>query len=209
MVLSGIELQNVLVFKTRIDKGCLSVTNANKYTLISNFFFKKGFFKKNNFKKNFFLLNRFLVYFLEFFFKKKITFFLKKCTSILCIKHMNSRYFYKKFFKKNLKISKKIIGLLYYSLLLKDVTVFLTFCKTSLESINLKQHKKFFLGLKCLIQEVFKPIFSLLGVYGVFFNVVGKIGTSGSSKKRRFFFYFNHHSLTNRTLKINYKPIQI
>jgi len=56
---------------------------------------------------------------------------------------------------------------------------------------------------------MFKPIFIFLGVLGVFFNIKGKIGVSGSAKKRRYFFYFGKHSITSRNIKmdLNFVPI--
>lgn len=122
---------------------------------------------------------------------------------------MGLRKFNLKFFKKNLKMSKRLLGVLYYSLLLKDVTIFINFFKKVAESLNLKLHKKLFLGLRKLIKDFFKPMFVFLGVLGVFFNVCGKIGVSGSAKKKRYFFYFGKHSITTKTIKINHKQSYI
>jgi hypothetical protein len=169
---------------------------------------KKSFFNKN-LKNHFFFLNVFVVSFLEFFFKTSVIFNLKKGTNKLILKQISFRKFAVKYFKKNLKTTKQIIGVIYYSLLLKDSSIFVNFFKKIIENLNIKLHKKLFLGLRKLLKDFFKPIFSFLGVKGVFLNVKGKIGVSGSAKKRRYFFYFGEHSITSRTLKMDLKFLPI
>ena len=166
-------------------------------------------FKYKNSNVGFFFISRFIISFLEFFFKSSIVFNLKKGTNKLILKQISFRKFSTKYFKKNLKTTKQILGVLYYSLLLKDSTIFLNFFKKIFEQLNIKLHKKLLLGLRKLIKDFFKPIFFFIGVSGVFFNVKGKIGVSGSAKKRRYFFYFGRHSITNRELKMDLKFIPI
>lgn len=158
--------------------------------------------KKVNF---FFFLNKFLLIFLEFFLKSKIIFNLKKGSNKLILKQVSYRKFFLKYFKKNLKVTKQILGIIYYSLILKDSSIFVNFFKKILEKLNVKLHKKIFWGLKKLIKDFFKPMFGFLGVLGLFFNVKGKIGVSGNAKKRRYFFYYGKHSITNRTIKVDLK----
>lgn len=161
-------------------------------------------------KKFFFLfLNRFFISFLEDFFKSKFLLNIKKGTNKLLLKQIGFRKFTIKYFKRRLRVGKQIIGILYYTFLLKDVTIFTNFFKRIVERVNLKLHKKIFLGLKKLIKDLFKPLFNFLGLQGVFFNIKGKIGVSGSSKKRRYFFHFGKHSITKRTLKIDLKNIPL
>ncbi len=118
---------------------------------------------------------------------------------------ISSRKFYIKYFKKNLKVTKQIIGILYYSLILKDSFIFVNFFKKILEKLNVKSHKKVFLGLKKLLKDLFKPLFNFFGVYGIFFNMKGKIGVSGNAKKRRYYFYYGKHSITTRRIKVDIK----
>ena len=200
------------------------ISNYN-YVFYSNYFIKKIFIKKifikkifkkifliKNLKKNtkgFFFLNKFLQYFLENFFKKKIILNIKKGSNRLILKQISNFYFFNKFFKKNLKISKQIIGILYYSILLKDSTIFSNFFKKKFEKINIKLHKKLLLGLKKLIKNIFKPKFFYFGLKGIFINIKGKIGVSGNAKKRRYFLYFGKHSITKRTLKFSHKQTNI
>ena len=94
---------------------------------------------------------------------------------------------------------------MYYSFLLKDSSIFVNFFKNILEKLNIKLHKKLLLGLRKLIKDFFKPIFNYLGVVGVFFNIKGKIGVSGSAKKRRYYFYFGGHSITTKSIKMDLK----
>ncbi len=164
--------------------------------------------KKNNI--NFYIyINKFLMNFIEFFLKAKIIFNLKKGSNKLVLNQLSSRKFYLKYFKKNLKITKQILGIIYYSLLLKDSSIFVNFLKKILEKLDVKSHKKVFLGLKKLLKDVFKPIFSFLGVCGLFFNIKGKIGVGGNAKKRRYFFYYGAHSITNRNIKVDIKYIPV
>jgi hypothetical protein len=167
-------------------------------------------FTKGNQKVKFFLfLNKFLLNFLEDFLKMHITLNLKKGTNRLMLKQLSSRSFYLKYFKKNLKVTKQILGILYYAFLLKDATIFANFFRKILEKLNIKLHKKVLLGLKKVIKDIFKPIFNILGVNGVFFNIKGKIGVGGNAKKRRYFFYYGKHSITSRVMKVDLKHTPI
>lgn len=165
--------------------------------------------KLKNQNNLYFYINRFVLGFLEFFFKNKIVFNLKKGSNKLILRQISYRKFSIKYFKKNLKTNKQIIGVLYYSLLLKDSSIFVNFFKRILEKLNIKLHKKLFLGLRKLIKDFFKPIFNFLGVLGVFFNIKGKIGVSGSAKKRRYYFYFGKHSITSRFVKMELKFVPV
>ena len=108
-----------------------------------------------------------------------------------------------------MKISKQIIGILYYSIILKDSIIFSNFFKKKFEKINIKLHKKLLLGLKKLIKSIFKPRFGYFGLVGIFLNIKGKLGVSGNAKKRRYFFYFGGHSITKRTIKFSHKQTNI
>jgi hypothetical protein len=184
---------------------------------IQNTFLKKSItlikinkFIKTGKKINFFIfINRFLLNFLEFFLKSKIIFNLKKGSNKLVLNQISSRKFYIKYFKKNLKVTKQILGILYYSFILKDSFIFVSFFKKILEKLSVKLHKKIFLGLKKLLKDIFKPLFAFFGVHGVFFNIKGKIGVSGNAKKRRYYFYYGKHSITNRTIKVDIKYIPV
>ncbi len=204
-------------FKKEIKTPLLDINSIGLVNLFK-IKFKKNFFKKSTIAlkfikllrlKNkshlFFFLNRFILGFLESLFKSKILFNLKKGTNKLPLKQISYRKFTIKYFKKNLKVSKQIIGVLYYSLILKDSSIFVTFFRLILEKSNIKLHKKLFLGLRKLIKDFFKPLFSFFGVLGIFFNIKGKIGVSGSAKKRRYYFYFGKHSITSRSIKVDLK----
>lgn len=159
---------------------------------------------------NFYLyLNKFLLNFLEFFLKSKIIFNLKKGSNRLIIGQISSRRFYMKYFRRNFKITKQILGIIYYALILKDSFIFVNFFKKIIERSALRSHKKIFLGLKKLFKDIFKPLFGFFGVYGIFFNIKGKVGVSGSAKKRRYYFYYGKHSFTTRTIKADIKHLPV
>lgn len=176
---------------------------------LTNLFFSSKTFKTSHKTVFLFFFNTFFLKFLEFFFKSCIVFNLKKGTNKLVLKQISFRKFSSKYFKKNLKTTKQILGVLYYSFLLKDSSIFMNFFKKIIEQLNIKLHKKLLLGLRKLIKDFFSPLFSFLGVSGVFLNVKGKIGVSGSAKKRRYYFYFGKHSITTRSLKMDCKFLPV
>jgi len=192
-------LQKITPYKLiTLFKKILSISNIGKNN--------KGVDNKS---KMFTFLNKFLLNFLENFLKTPIIINIKKGSCRLPIKRISYRKFFLKYFKKNLKVSKQVVGILYYSILLKDASIFANFLKKIFEKTNIKLHKKILLGLKKLIKEVFKPLFNYLNLVGLLFNIKGKIGVSGNAKKRRYFFYFGGHSLTTRTLKVDLKFLPI
>ena len=71
--------------------------------------------------------------------------------------------------------------------------------------MDIKLHKKVLYGIKKLIRDLFKPVFTLLNVKGLYFSIKGKLGVSGNAKKRRYFFFFGTHSVTTRSLKMDCK----
>ncbi len=146
---TSLGLNNLLAVKLN-KKFFKKSTITLKYIKLSKFRGKSNLF---------FFLNRFILNFLEFFFKSRVLFNLKKGTNKLPLKQISYRKFTIKYFKKNLKVSKQILGVLYYSLLLKDTSIFVTFFRVILEKANIKLHKKLFLGLRKLIKDFFKPLF--------------------------------------------------
>lgn len=206
-----------------LNRQQTQLTHFNKSFLLSKSFLIKNFYfnKLINLLKPlktqkvfqrlnlFFFINRFILNFIEFFFKNNILFNLKKGSNKILLKQISFRKFSIKYFKKNLKTSKQIIGILYYSFILKDSSMFMNFFKKILENINIKLHKKLIIGLKKLIKDLFKPVFNFLGIIGIFFNLKGKVGVSGSAKKRRFFFYYGKHSITSRDFKMDLKFLPI
>ena len=209
----------IFLFKTNFNLKQKETISLNLFFFKKKIFFLKKkikqFFKKKSFliklsqrkdfkKKNFFFLNRFLIYFLEFFFKKKIYLNITKFTKIPKFNKLNKQQLFVKNLKKKLKFNKKITIILYYSLLLKDSYLFASFFKKILEKINIKKHKKILKKLFKLIKTCFYPYFNLFGIQGVFINIAGKIGVSGNAKKRRFFFFFGRHSLSTKTLKYSF-----
>lgn len=155
-------------------------------------------------QKYFLYLNKFVLTFLENLFKISIILNIKKGSNWIFLKEVSNWDFYKKFFKKFLNVQRQILGVLYYSLLLKDSYIFVSFFKKIFEKSNIKLHKKLIYGLKKVLNLLFKPLFKFLGVLGVFFNIKGKIGVSGNAKKRRYYFSIGEHSFSKRTLKMDY-----
>ena len=229
---SGIVLLNILNQQDDFEKiknNILVKTDKLFYKNIKNGGNKKNFKKiQNNFlkqsitffrllkftkkKKHFFyflFFNKFILNFLESFFKFKVFLNLKKGSNRVALRSLSYRSFYLKYFKRNLKVGKQIIGILYYSLLLKDSNILVVFLKRVLERLNVKLHKKVFLGIKKLIKDFFKPLFNFLGVLGILFNIKGKIGVSGNAKKRRYYFYVGKHSLTKKTIRVDLKHLPV
>jgi hypothetical protein len=146
---------------------------------------------------------------LEFFFKSKILFNLKKSSGGKQVRRLTSKALLKKYFKRNIKIGLEVFGVLYYSFLLKDSVFFANFFKKTFERINLKLHKKVLIGLKKLFQKFFKAYHKRFALLGLFLNIKGKLGVTGNAKKRRYFFYFGKHNITRRTLRVDLKHTPI
>jgi hypothetical protein len=167
---------------------------------------KRQFLKKlfSSFKKPYWVFfNNYLIRFLEFFFQKNILFLFKKP------KKNKQRLFFLNFFKEvrtpfGLHLNKKeFIFTIYYSLLLKDSCFFLKYCRRLYELNIIKLHKKIFM----LVKRFFKkslPLFKFLKVQGVFYDLRGKIGVTGSAKKKRLYFRFFRHSLSTKDLKLDF-----
>jgi len=156
-------------------------------------------------QKYFVYLYKYILTFLEKFFNMSIILHIKKGSNFIFMKRISTRSFYRKYFRRFLNVNKQIIGVLYYSLLLKDASIFINFLKRILNITKIKLHKKVFYSLKKILRKLFKPLFRFLGVAGVFFNIKGKIGVSGNAKKRRYFFFLGEHKTTTRTMKMDYK----
>jgi hypothetical protein len=211
------------IHKFHLKKSSKKIIIFKKFSLttlklkIRDRFFKKlvntpRIFKRvrsNNGIFQFFFLSRFLLNFVEFFFKSKILFNLKKGSSKILLDQISFRKFSTKYFNKKLKTSKQVIGVLYYALLLKDANMFANFFKKILERLGIKLHKKLIIGFKKLIEDIYKPVFCVLGIIGIFFNLKGKIGVSGNAKKKRRYFYLGKHSITSRVAKMDLKFLPI
>ena len=228
---------NKLLFLLKILKLKYLILDIHKFDYlpkVSITFFKKSFlrviklklkkrffkvlvntpriFKSNKYVDNtfqFFFINKFLLNFLEFFFKSKVLFNLKKGSNKISLKQISFRKFSQKYFRKKLKTSKQIVGVMYYSFLLKDSSMFANFFKKILENINIKLHKKLLMGLRKLIDDIYKPVFYLLGILGIYLNIKGKFGVSGNAKKKRYYFYAGKHSITSRITKMDLKFLPV
>jgi len=189
----GLHAQNAITYFTTVDFFKKNAKELGTYFVFNSLRLMKYLKRKRSItsiSQNYYLfLSKFLLIFLEKLFCTTILLNLKKGSNSLVLKKVNSRKFFYKYFRKFLQIDKRIIGILYYSLLLKDASILTSFLKTTLELLNIKLHKKVLYGLKKLIRDLFKPVFVLLNVKGLYFNIKGKLGVSGNAKKRRYFFF--------------------
>lgn len=205
----GLHVQNTLMYFTTTDLLKSSPKELGVYFVFNSLRLMKYLRRRKvvtSVNQNYYLfLSKFLLIFLEKLFCTTILLNLKKGSNALVLKKISPRKFFYKYFRKFFQIDKRIIGVLYYSLLLKDASIFVSYLKTVLEPMNIKLHKKVLFGLKKLIRDLFKPVFDLLGVKGLHFNIKGKLGVSGNAKKRRYFFFFGLHKLTARSLKMDCK----
>lgn len=188
----------LLTQRTHLVHNCLFTIVRDKITLFTADLISRQI-------RFFFFLNIFLISFLEGFFKTKILFNIKKGSNRFLWKQVSSVKFKVRYFRRYLKVGKHIIGILFYSFLLKDASIFVNFFKKILEKTTINQHKKILSGLKKLIKDFFVPRFNYIGLLGFFFNIKGKIGVGGNSKKRRHFFYFGRHSTATKKIKTNHK----
>lgn len=73
-----------------------------------------------------------------------------------------------------------------------------------MEKIYLKNHKKILNLLKLIFTRYFNIFFFKLNIKGIFFDIRGKLGVTGSAKKRHFKINFGSSSSTIKKNKINY-----
>jgi hypothetical protein len=158
---------------------------------------------------HFLYINTFLIHFAEHYFKSKVVFNLKRGYGKLAITKVGMRRFNRKYLPKRFKTSTRLLHIIYYSLLLKDSSIFIYFFRGIMESIEIKLHKKLLIGFIKIIKDLYKPIFVRLQVLGIFLNLKGKIGVSGNSKKRRRYLYSGRHSITSRSLKADLKFLPV
>lgn len=118
---------------------------------------------------------------------------------------VNSKRIFRKFLLKNKRFYYNLLNLIFFKKLHR-----LTPIISELISLTpLKKHKKFFYQVKHFLNtllKVFKKYKLFLG-YTIFFK--GKLGRKGSVKKSIFFYKFGLTSLTNKSLKFNYKKYLI
>lgn len=99
---------------------------------------------------------------------------------------------------------KEFIKVLWLSFLFKDCKFFLSWFCYFMEKISLKNHKKLLNLLKLVFTRYFNIFFTKLNILGIFFDIRGKLGVTGSAKKRHFKINFGSSSSTTKQSKINY-----
>lgn len=87
--------------------------------------------------------------------------------------------------------------------MLKDSRLFINWFRLVMERINLRSHKKFLSLLKLVLVRYYNYFFSGLRVLGVFFDVRGKLGVTGSAKKRHIKIGSGAYSSTTKKNKIS------
>jgi ribosomal protein S3 len=73
-----------------------------------------------------------------------------------------------------------------------------------MEKINLRKHKKFLNLLKLVLTRYYNFFFLHSNVLGVFFDIRGKLGVTGSAKKRHMKLSTGTYSSTTKKNKISF-----
>lgn len=181
-----------------------------KYSLnVTHNYFLSSKKKFNHTLFNFF--NNYFINFINFLLKKKLFFCIKKLNHLVSnFKKNKTIDFMSKRLKKyynfvgGLKFFKEFIEILWLSFVLKDSQFFLNWFKDFMEKINLKNHKKFLNLLKLVLTRYYNFFFLNSDVLGVFFDIRGKLGVTGSAKKRHMKISSGTHSSTKKKNKISF-----
>lgn len=72
-----------------------------------------------------------------------------------------------------------------------------------LNTINIKNHKKFFMILNDFVVENFSLFANIFKIKGFYFCVKGKIGLSGNAKKKKLFFKKGLLKVSAKNFKID------
>lgn len=180
----------------------------NQFPLIFFKKYNKHVFEKFNLKKknNFVnLFNNYILNFLEFFFKKQ---FFLKISNKINLDNQKKILFFLNNFNNNVKFQKfvelnEIVELFCVVFIYKDLTLFKNWLIYTLNVINIKNHKKFFVLLGDFFTDNFSLFSILFGIKGFYFNVKGKIGLSGNAKKKFFFFKKGSLKVSSKYSKID------
>lgn len=103
----------------------------------------------------------------------------------------------------NLNIKNLIyfIFIFFYS---KDTCFFKNFIIYVLENTYFKKHKKFLYGLQSLLFSIFSIYKLVLGIFGLYIKISGKLGVGGNLKKRNYVFKIGNFSFTKKKQKLAY-----
>ena len=185
--------------------------NSKKYSIVilNNYFINKKKKKFNNVLFNFF--NNYFINFLNFLLKKKLFFSIKKLNYLTSSFKKNKTIFFmskrlKRYysFAGGFKFFKQFIDILWLSFLLKDSKFFLNWFKNFMEKISLRKHKKFLNLLKIILTRYYNFFFLHSNVLGIFFDIRGKLGVTGSAKKRHMKLSTGTYSSTKKKTRISF-----
>ena len=198
------------VYLYLLNKNDLKFNNKkNSIYLFNNFLKNKTNKNYNNILFNFY--SNYFINFFSFFLNKKIFFCIKKLNYLInnlkknkIIEFMSKKL--KKYynFAGNSLLFKQLVDILWIAFLLKDSKFFLNWFVDLMEKIYLKNHKKFLNLLKLIFTRYYNFFFLNLAVLGIFFDIRGKLGVTGSAKKRHMRINSGTFSSTKKKNKISF-----
>ena len=173
--------------------------------------------KSNQFKLKYFTyINRFILNFLQFLFKTKIHFSIKKlwyqAYNLERLKNHNLTIIkIKKYTRKmkNYKFINNFYKVLWISMRIKDSNFFLKWFCYRIELLFFKLHKNIPYLINIILKNFYKKLFTQTQIKGVFFSLRGKISVTGDAKKRHVHVKYGKHSSSTKNLRISMSKSQI
>lgn len=97
----------------------------------------------------------------------------------------------------------EVVSLILSSLKFKDTNIFMSWFVRFMYKLPIKKHKKVLAFLKKLFRVTYNSTYkNKLRFSGVYFDIRGKVGVTGSKKKRHTCIAYGNRSNTNRRLKL-------
>lgn len=217
----NIYYSNYIINNNKIDKFNFNPIFLKSFNNIYNNQYPLLIFSNNskilnkfNLKKSFFFLNLFNVFILNFFeFFFKFNFFIKLSNDLSVNNNFNMLTFFNKnsVYFRNYKFFNfsEMVEIVLISFLNKDLIFFKNWLKITLDDMNVKNHKKFFVILSDFVSDNFNYFSNNFKILGFYFIVRGKIGLSGNAKKKRFYFKKGLINVSSKKSKIDFQKFNI
>lgn len=116
---------------------------------------------------------------------------------------------FKIFFKKWYFKVKFLFNLVLRVVFFKHIDQIALIISRVLTLLSIKKHKRYFYYAKSMVGIFFKVLQNRGNLLGYSLRFKGKLGRKGSVKKSTFFYKFGRVSLTNKSLRLNYKKFLI
>lgn len=193
------------------NKGRRYYYNNHYPVFIADDFVEKKIFNKfrlGMYVDFFKFIQLYCVGFLEYFFKKR--FFIRVSSNHFNhANHTHINYIYSSFRNnkfKNLKNFKIIdfIEIVWYSIMIRDLSLMSVWISKYMESLNFKGHRRFLVFFQNFFKKYGFLFIDVLKIEGFYFDIRGKVGVTGNSKKRHTTFKVGSLKRSSKNFRIDF-----